>query len=386
MSKYLIVEDNLEKFGIVKDELLGLKISEKDIEHVISVNEATNLMKVKVYSMVILDLNLPMTKNGRALENGGISLLKKIQSSPKKYNLPKQIIGLTSYENLKKEQRSNFENLSFSLYDFELSDWKVVLANKIAWDQSSNTSKIRVAGKKVILSVHGIRTLGHWQNKLESAISKHEDDFVVENFKYNYFSAIQLLLPKYREIVIRKLTAELERLSEQYPDAQLTVFAHSFGTYAVVKALESLPISCDLNIKKLFLVSSVMKSDYCFNNLSRRYFIKNIFNECGYNDNVLILSHYACVDMGMAGRSGFEGSQVINRFYKGGHDFFNRENCFIEKFWVPTICGNDATQVDERKFSSLRENVEILLYTRHIPFGLFFTILVVIAATLFLDK
>ncbi|MGR3972762.1 hypothetical protein [Shewanella sp. 1180_01] len=375
MSKYLIVEDDLVKFSAIKEELLRLKIGENDVEHVISVNEATNLLKVRVYSIIILDLNLPMTKNGRPVENGGISLLNKLKSNPSKYNLPKQIIGLTSFENLKKEQNSNFESLCFSLHDFQLSDWKTVLKNKIAWDLSSNTSKARVSGGDVILSVHGIRTLGHWQEKLEKSVCNHQYNFVFKKYKYNYFSAFQLLFPKYRKVVIKKLASEIEILSEQYPDSTLTVFAHSFGTYAVVKALENLPVSCDLHISKLFLVSSVMKSNYCFNNLIRRFSIKDIFNECGYNDNVLLLSHYACVDMGMAGRSGFEGARVINRFYNGGHDFFNREDDFIDKFWVPVICGNGNEKFDERDFSKFRENIEIMLYTKHIPFVLFILML-----------
>ncbi|HFG1778257.1 TPA: hypothetical protein ACGF1V_003537, partial [Vibrio cholerae] len=105
----------------------------------------------------------------------------------------------------------------------------------------------------------------------------------------------------------------------------------------------------------------------CFEKLIKRFSINKIYNECGYNDNVLLLSHYTCVDMGMAGRSGFIGTSVINRFYKGGHDFFNRDEGFIDKYWLPAIFESEGEQYDERKFSSLRENIEILLYTRHIP-------------------
>jgi len=367
MGKYLIVEDNRDKLNSIRDELLNLGIGENDIEYVSSVNEATNLMRLSLYDMVILDLNLPMTKKGRPVENGGVSLLNKLKSNPTKYNLPKQIVGLTSFEYLKVKQSSDFEKLCFSLYDFELNDWKEVLKNKISWDTSSNMSKNRSAGKNIALSVHGIRTLGHWQSKLESSIGKDDRNFIVEKYKYNYFSAFQLLFPKYRKIVINKLSSEIKRLSEKYPDARFTLFSHSFGTYALIKALEELPLSCDLKIEKLFLVSSVLKSDYCFSDLTNRYSIGSIFNECGYNDNVLLLSHYTCVDMGMAGRSGFEGTDVINRFYRGGHDFFNRESGFIDEFWMPAINESKIEIIDERKFGFLRENIEIMLYTRHIP-------------------
>ncbi|EPF5719061.1 hypothetical protein ACSTAT_000296 [Vibrio cholerae] len=104
MGKYLIVEDNLDKFEEVKSELLKCNVSNNHIEHVVSVNEATTLLKFNIYSMVILDLNLPMTKKGRPVESGGITLLSKLKGSPNKYNLPQQIIGLTSYEYLKKNK------------------------------------------------------------------------------------------------------------------------------------------------------------------------------------------------------------------------------------------------------------------------------------------
>ncbi|WP_264403461.1 hypothetical protein [Vibrio owensii] len=373
MGKYLIVEDNIDKFDSVRNELLKLNISENDIDHVDSVNAATNLIKVNVYTMVILDLNLPMIKNSPPVENGGVTLLNKLKNNPKKYNLPSQIIGLTSYEYLKKLHNSDFENLCFSIYDYELGDWKSVLSNKIAWDASSNTSRVKPEGRKIVLTVHGIRTLGEWQKKLKHSIEENYDDIEVETYRYNYFSAFQLLIPRYRKKVITKLSLEIERLSQKYPNSRFTIFSHSFGTYATVRALEALPISCDLNIDNLVLVSSVMKSEYSFDRLIDKHSINCVYNECGYNDNVLLLSHYACIDMGMAGRSGFVGTSVINRFYQGGHDFFNRSDTFIDSFWLPIISGEAEKDVDERQFSFIRENIEIVLYTRHITlFVLFF--------------
>lgn len=112
------------------------------------------------------------------------------------------------------------------------------------------------------------------------------------------------------------------------------------------------------------VVSSVMKSDYCLEKMIKRF---SINNECGYNDNVLLLSHYTCIDIGMAGRNGFIGTSVINRFYKGGHDFFNRDEGFIDKYWLPVIFESEGEQYYERRFSYLRENIEMLLYTRYIP-------------------
>ncbi|MGR5126657.1 hypothetical protein [Photobacterium swingsii] len=379
MSKYLIVEDSKPKYKEVKKELISLGVGKKDIKHVESVNEATRLLKSSIFELVILDLNLPMVKNGNAITNGGLTFLNKLKNNGSKYNLPSQIIGLTSFENLKKSQESDFSSLCFSIYEFEKKDWKIALGNKINWGMASSKAIVKKTEKKIIFSVHGIRTLGHWQDKLEKSISESKQDFEVIKYKYNYFSAFQLLLPKYRGVVINRLAQELEDISEKFPDSRITIFSHSFGTYAIVKALELLPKSCELDIDNLILISSVLKSDYDLSVIKRRFNIKKIFNECGYNDNVLLVSHYLCIDMGMAGRSGFVGTHAINRFYRGGHDFFNRESTFINNHWTPILKGEASNEYDERSFGVIRENFEIIMYTRLIPFFLLFVILVIYA-------
>lgn len=380
MSKYLIVEDSKSKFLEVKKELMSLGVGSKDIKHVESVNEATRLLKSSVFELVILDLNLPMVKHGNAIGNGGLTLLNKLKHNGSKYNLPKQIIGLTSFDNLKKSQDSDFSSLCFSIYEFEKNDWRVSLKNTINWGIDSNRAATRELEKLIVFSVHGIRTLGEWQDKLEKTISDSKQTYEVVKYRYNYFSAIQLIIPKYRGAVINRLAKELEDLSERFPDSKITIFSHSFGTYAIVKALELLPKSCELNIEKLVLISSVLKSDYDLSQIKRKFNIKIMLNECGYNDNVLLLSHYFCIDMGMAGRSGFVGNHATNRYYKGGHNFFNREPTFIESNWASILNCEITSDYDERKFGFIRENFEIIMYTRFLPylslFALFFILFI----------
>lgn len=384
MSNYLIIEDDINKYEIIQQELINIGVRKVDITFTAYVNQASKLLRVNSYDLVVLDLNLPMTKGGKPIHNGGVTLLNKLKNNSHKYNLPTKIIGLTSHSNLKKDYQNFFTNLSFSIYDFEVAGWKDALRNSVNWGIASNSSQQRKADKRIIISVHGIRTLGQWQDSLEQSILNNNLELEVKKYKYNYFSAVQLAIPFFREIVINRLSSELELISDENPNAEITIISHSFGTYATVKALEAIPMSCEMEVKQLILVSSVLKSNYNFRTIKDKLNIKTIINECGYNDNVLILSHYLCLGMGMAGRSGVTGTHVLNRFYKGGHDFFNRSSCFIDKYWIP-ILSDEVVKYDERDFGIIRENIEIMISTKIIPICLIIGFILYLTTGLYLN-
>lgn len=361
MSNFLIIEDQTSKYNEIKATLLAINIHESNIHHANCVNDAMRLFSANIYQVVILDLNLPIFTDGKCHEDAGIKILEKLQRSPSKYNLPEKILGLTSYDNLKKNQISNFTLLSFNIYSFDSEDWKEVLKNTIQWSGNSLLSQNKKINNNILLSIHGIRTLGTWQEKLEQRVLNKKDNiYEVINFRFNYFSSIQLLIPRCRKFVIDRLIIDLVEINNKNPNCQISIICHSFGTYALVKALENLPISCNFNIKNLILVSSVMKSTYDFSLIKTKFNIEKIICECGFNDNVLILSYLFCHDMGMAGRTGFIGDSILNRFYKGGHSFFNRNENFIDEHWIP-ILDNRIIKTDERNFGFFRENIEIII-------------------------
>ena len=363
MSKYLIVEDNEDKLDVIKREFIELGVSYLDIDTADNVNAALNKIKTTSFNIIILDLNLPIINKQKSKSNGGLTLLHKLKRYPEKYEIPKHIIGLTSFPDLQTNQEEAFSQLDFSIQNYESNDWKQILQNKVNWDILSNKNRKKNKESKILFSVHGIRTLGHWQSKLEHSIKKQLSSYNIIKYRYNYFSALQMLLPFYRGRIINKLVKEIEQTCNEHPNSKITFICHSFGTYALAKSLEKLPISCDIEIEKIILAGSVLKSNYNWGELKSKLNINEIVNECGYNDHVLLFSHYLSYDMGMAGRSGFEGNNVLNRYYSGGHDFFNRSDDFFEKYWIPII-KEKATEHDERNFSCLRENIEILLYSK----------------------
>ncbi|MFM5215445.1 hypothetical protein ACEUAM_10450 [Aeromonas hydrophila] len=363
MNRYLVVEDNDDKASIIINELRELGISSDAIKRVISLRCALTDIKTNKYNIVILDLCIPTYLRSPPVDNGGLTLLQKIISFPAKYIKPNHIIGVTSYEKLAKEQQNDFSDLDFSLKCFDDDSWKRALKNKVLWDLDAQKNKHRVDTERLFISVHGIRTLGHWQNTLEGTLLNNTSDITFKKYRYNYYSALQLLIPSSRSKIIDDFAKKLTEIVCEYPNSKITLIAHSFGTYIAIKALEAIPVDLSLNIERVVLVSSVLKPNYDWSYINMKHNIESINNECGFNDNILILSHFFSHDMGMAGRVGFTGMNIKNRFFKGGHDFFNREKDFMEKYWIPIFTGS-YIDIDERKFSWIRENLEICLSSK----------------------
>lgn len=363
MSKYLIIEDEKEKAKIVMDELISLGISAKSIIWEKTINSGLNKLKSQKFNVIILDLNVPIRDPNKPVENGGITFLEKLIKNPSKYIKPNQIIGLTSFPNLVDTYESRFSALDFSLRNFEQSEWKSTLKSRVLWDLDTKSTKERISEKDIIVLIHGIRTLGKWQKKFIETASLHLPNYDLKSYSFNYFSAFQLLIPFSRKRIINHFLLTITELINENPDSRFSFISHSFGTYVLVRVLENLSIDTEVKIDNIVLAGSVIKEDYNWSEIIRRYDVERIVNECGYNDNILLLSKMLCKDMGMAGRRGFMGFEITNRYYLGGHGFFDRQIDFMEKYWVPIFRG-DVQALDERNFGFLRENYEIFLSTR----------------------
>lgn len=368
LSKFLIIDDNPDKYEIVKSELIENGVREESIDWAESKKSALNYMKLERYLIIFLDLNLPEFDNKNPIENGGFEVLEKInlQKNSKKYKKPHYVICLSAFKNIIEAQLGKFLNLDLSVHDFECNSWKAALKNKVnlAFEIVNAQIDNRKQTKYLAVTIHGIRTQGQWQEGLErNLVDKFGEDITCKKYKYNYYSATKLLIPKFRKKVIDDFKEQLIELLEKTPDTQVIFFAHSFGTYILMKALEDLPRDIDLNIEKVVLAGCVLKENYDLKSVRNVVDKSRIINDCGMNDGILLLSKYFCSDMGMAGRSGIIGIDINNRYFKGKHDFFYKNKQFIEKYWVPLI-GNEVVIINERCFSPLRENWEILVSSK----------------------
>lgn len=360
MSKYLIVDDDDNKAAYIQNNLVDFGVSEKCILRAKSYIGGMNILRSDKISLMILDLNLPVRDNGTPEKGRGGALLETLISKPEVYEIPQSIIGLTAYSDLKEEYESKFSSQDFSLWNYDEMAWVEILRNKLKWKVNSDSRSDfdRKSVGRTVVSVHGIRTAGQWQRDFEEIIEK-ETQYSYKSFNYGYFSGIKFLIPTLRKRIVKRFRDDIEYYINNNPGQEIIFFSHSFGTYILKSCLEKIEPS-DCKINAIVLSGSVISEKYDWSVVKSRHSIEYIVNDCGFNDNVLLASKMFSPDMGMAGRVGFEGMLVENRYFKGGHSFISDRDEIMREFWLPVVDGQ-IRKINERDFSPAREQVEVLI-------------------------
>ncbi|WP_422384404.1 alpha/beta hydrolase [Roseibium album] len=212
--------------------------------------------------------------------------------------------------------------------------------------------------KHLIITVHGIRTYGRWQSRLENLINSGSNKRKAEfaHYKYGVFTLVSFLIPYLRRLAVRRFKNELVTIVEEGQYSSVDIVAHSFGTYLSVEALHQLAGSSGLRIRNLILCGSVVSPDRNLNVLlAKRGNVSRVINDCGTRDGVLLLT-LLVFGVGMAGRLGLQGmsrDKLINRFFCLGHSGYFGEggkdpDAFMRKWWVPVLNDGEVALSDER--------------------------------------
>jgi alpha-beta hydrolase superfamily lysophospholipase len=163
--------------------------------------------------------------------------------------------------------------------------------------------------KHLVIAVHGIRDFGQWQDRLGQILNHIKAELVFERYRFGYFSVIAFLVPFARWLAAVAFRRRLRKLIEANPEARFSFVAHSFGTYIVAHALRSMKASEFPHIDTIILAGSVLRSSFNWPALVDRSQrdgkgIHQVINDCGWDDNILILSQLFVLFTGMAGRVG----------------------------------------------------------------------------------
>jgi len=192
----------------------------------------------------------------------------------------------------------------------------------------------------LLVTIHGIRTFGGWQEQLGEMLEAEDHATLAIHYKFGYFSSIAFLIPFVRYLVVRRFAKALKTYYKRRTWRRVDIVAHSFGTYIAVKALLHLKPEDRPRVHTLILAGSVLKVNYPIDRLLDSCAMR-IVNECGIRDNVLVLSQIAAIGTGMAGRSGIVGFQqetFQNRFYIFGHGgYFEDHGVFMRREWLPML-------------------------------------------------
>jgi pimeloyl-ACP methyl ester carboxylesterase len=114
---------------------------------------------------------------------------------------------------------------------------------------------------QLIILVHGIRTRAMWQNPLKAEFEKA--GLKVELTNFDYFDLISFLVPlKYfRNKKIARISKQLRQAISLYSDPNVSVLAHSFGSYIIAEILAAEP---DLKLHRVVFCGSIVPFDHPF--------------------------------------------------------------------------------------------------------------------------
>jgi WD40 repeat protein len=216
--------------------------------------------------------------------------------------------------------------------------------------------------RRVIVTLHGIRTYGRWQERLRRILSRdprwQQENAEVLVYRYGFFTLFSFLIPFLRNLAVKQFRDYLESLfGEQRPD-RVDIVAHSFGSYLAIEALASPKLAGGVHIHTAILCGSVLPPN---RNLSQllgpRRPIGRIINECGTGDAILLLT-LAVLGVGMAGRlglHGLEGRTLCNRFHRVGHSGYFEQiggrpyDGFMRRWWLPLLLSEELPCERDRR-------------------------------------
>jgi pimeloyl-ACP methyl ester carboxylesterase len=189
--------------------------------------------------------------------------------------------------------------------------------------------------RKIVISVHGIRTTGGWQKQIASVVS--ENGWIYYPLDYGYFSAIHFALPRIRKSRITWFCHQFDQIKERYPEVTPSVIAHSNGTYIVANALKTYP---HIRVDKVILCGSIARPDFDWETIFERKQATLVRNEVGVKDIWAGHAHWlAWGDTGPSGQRGFTKDHKRlsqPRFPEFGHATFQAYGHY-RAAWLPFL-------------------------------------------------
>lgn len=209
---------------------------------------------------------------------------------------------------------------------------------------ASSAAADRPISTHIILTVHGIRTFGLWQERLERLVCDINPETAFIHYKIGYFSLLTYLIPIFRWIELRRFRRELERLRTLHDGARIDIVAHSFGTYLVAWGLAGIPVAQRPRVHTLILAGSILRENFRWTDLFASGSVGCVVNECGLKDWVLWLNRFVAPMSGAAGFVGFNRSTsqftLKNYWHHCSHTGFFTDD-FMREYWTPILVSID---------------------------------------------
>lgn len=186
--------------------------------------------------------------------------------------------------------------------------------------------------KHIVVLLHGMNTNAEWQEALAEPI-RNETSIEPLVVGYGNFHPVKFWLPFFfRPGRIKKVLTDLRSIRKRHPDADISVVAHSFGTYVMSKILAT---SVELKFHRILFCGAIVDTDYDWSAVEARL-TAPVINDIGRWDYWPSMAKSWSWGYGDSGCVGFQNSLVRDRHFEYGHsDFLDVQH--MQKYWLPYL-------------------------------------------------
>ena len=209
--------------------------------------------------------------------------------------------------------------------------------------------------RKALITIHGILSHGDWSAEITHIASSN--GWIVAPFVYGYEPPQVLVAASARTKIVDSFRDHINDMWDRY-QCEVSVIAHSFGTYVIAKYLLGFDIP-PVSIDTLILTGSVLNEDLDIDQFYGRAF--KIINEIAPNDSVVKyarpLSIWSDELFGRSGEIGFK--KASQRLEQRTCEVFTHNNVIrrdvISKRWMPWLEVNVGRGRNEAIDKTLRK-------------------------------
>lgn len=199
----------------------------------------------------------------------------------------------------------------------------------------------------VVISLHGIRTRGVWQNDLVPELALA--GLVPYVLDYGQFGAMHLAARRSLDAQVEWLVREYDRIKADTGCARPSVIAHSFGTLQLGRLLQK---HDHVIFDKVILAAGILPISYPWAKMLAKHRVAWVVNDYGGNDLWPRLARYVIRFAGECGAARFSdthrGLHQVEHPHHGHSDYFSLGN--FRHHWIPTLLLDKRSMVDDLHF------------------------------------
>jgi pimeloyl-ACP methyl ester carboxylesterase len=206
----------------------------------------------------------------------------------------------------------------------------------------------------MVLLIHGFNTFANWIDDVREEL--RDRGFVAEPTGFGYFGFLRFLsFPACRSRAIERVSSDIDlailKFEREHAGAipnKISVIAHSFGSWVIMRVLEK---NNNLKLHRIVFCGSVLREDYDFRSLYEKGQFKHVLNQIGTRDYWPVIGESAGWGYGSIGSHGLTSPIADNRWYADFRhsDFLTREFCSVS--WIPFLEGGKLTVLEARKLT-----------------------------------